>query len=160
MMNSIKLQQLKIYLLSIAFFVTTNCFSQKNELKPYIDFLQSQNTSAVDYVFELFEKYDIVILGERDHRDITQYQFINEIISDRRFIQNVGHIFTEVGVHNQTERANKILANKYDDYSVFERDLMRLYRDLNYCPYGRNTIFGIYSPQSIISTRRWMILGN
>lgn len=127
-----KIYRLKVCFSLIALWVAFDGYSQKSELDPYVDFLRRQNTSAVDYVFELFEKYDIVILGERDHRDITQYQFINEIISDRRFIQNVGHIFTEVGVHNQTERANEILANKYDDYSVFERDLMRLYRDLNY----------------------------
>ena len=94
MIRNVKI--LKICFLLIAFFVTFNCFSQKSALKPYIDFLQCQNTSAVDYVFELFEKYDIIILGERDHRDMSQYQFVSEIISDRRFIQNVGHIFTEI----------------------------------------------------------------
>lgn len=51
------------------------------------------NTSAVDYVFELFEKYDIVILGERDHRDMSQYQFVSEIISDRRFHSKCGSHF-------------------------------------------------------------------
>ena len=59
MIRNVKI--LKICFLLIAFFVTFNCFSQKSALKPYIDFLQCQNTSAVDYVFELFEKYDIIV---------------------------------------------------------------------------------------------------
>ena len=129
MIRNVKI--LKICFLLIAFFVTFNCFSQKSALKPYIDFLQCQNTSAVDYVFELFEKYDIIILGERDHRDMSQYQFVSEIISDRRFIQNVGHIFTEIGATNQTERANNILGSEYESYLDFEKDLMELYRDLS-----------------------------
>ena len=80
---------------------------------------------------DLFEKYDIIILGERDHRDMSQYQFVSEIISDRRFIQNVGHIFTEIGATNQTERANNILGSEYESYLDFEKDLMELYRDLS-----------------------------
>lgn len=120
------------YLMAAAVMAVCGCGSPKDELKPYIDFLQRQNTSAVDYVLELFGEYDIVILGERDHRDITQYEFIEKIISDEWFIDNVGHIFTEVGVHNLTPKANGILSGEYEDYSVFERELMKLYRDIDY----------------------------
>ncbi|MDR2563407.1 MAG: hypothetical protein LBC98_05625, partial [Prevotellaceae bacterium] len=56
-------------------FVVAN--AQNKEIVSYIDFLQNQKTHPVDYVFELFEKYDIVILGERDHRDISQYELIS-----------------------------------------------------------------------------------
>lgn len=122
----------KTILVAVAVMAACNAYSQKSELKPYIDFLRQQNTSPVDYVFELFEDHDIVILGERDHRDMSQYELIKEIISDKRFTDKVGHIFTEVGVHNQTERANRILSGKYDDYLIFQKDLIGLYRDIDY----------------------------
>lgn len=50
----------------------------------------------------LFDRYDVVILGERDHRDTTQYDLIEQIMSDPRFIDQVGLIMTEIGVYNMT----------------------------------------------------------
>lgn len=105
---------------------------QNKALIPYIEFLEKQKTDPVDYVFELFKKYDIVILGERDHRDTTQYILIDKIMSDPRFIQNVGNVFTEVGVNNQTENANKVLKGNYASEEDFTKDLRNLYRNFGY----------------------------
>ncbi|GHT01480.1 hypothetical protein AGMMS49525_02300 [Bacteroidia bacterium] len=107
-------------------------FAQKQEIVPYIDFLKNQHTNPVDYVFQLFEKQDIVILGERDHRDTTQYDLIKAIMSDPRFIEKVGNVFTEVGVTNRTGWANKVLKGKYASDADFNTALRRLYRDLDY----------------------------
>jgi len=75
----------------------------KNTIAPYVSFLNQQK-EAKEYIFELFEKYDIVILCERLHYEMTQYDFIYDVISDQRFIDNVGAIFTETGgVNYQTE---------------------------------------------------------
>ena len=67
--------------------VNNICFSQKYnpEISPYIKFLEQQNTSAKDYILDLFKKYDIVILCERDHRDATQYDLIYDIVSSPHF---------------------------------------------------------------------------
>jgi len=111
------------------------CFAvsgQDKALMPYLEFLEKQNTNPADYVFDLFKKYDIVILGERDHRDTTQYVLINKIMSDPRFIQNVGHVFTEVGVYNQTDNANRILKGNYAFEEDFTKDLRNLYRNIDY----------------------------
>ena len=67
------------------------------ELLPYTNFLEKDHKKAKDYVLDLFEKNDLVIICERDHRENTQYEFLNELISDPKFIQNVGNVFTEVG---------------------------------------------------------------
>ncbi len=45
----------------------------------------------------LFKQNDIVILCERSHPETTQYDMIYELVSNPRFQQQVGHIFTEVG---------------------------------------------------------------
>ena len=105
---------------------------QKPEIMPYIDFLKSQQTDPVEYVFRLFEKYDIVILGERHHSDTTQYELIIKIMQDPRFIETVGNVFTEVGVYNRTQWANRILKKDYKSYSDFETRLRKLYWDVDY----------------------------
>jgi hypothetical protein len=119
---------LLLQLLTLSFIAS----GQDKALSPYIEFIEKQKTNPVDYVFELFDKYDIVILGERDHRDTTQYILFEKIMSDPRFIQKVGHVFTEVGVCNQTDNANRVLKGTYASDDDFTRDLRRLYRNLDF----------------------------
>jgi hypothetical protein len=64
---------------------------------PYVDFLNKQKTLPVDYVISLFDQYDVVVLAERDHREMTQWDFIFDIIKDPRFIEKAGTVFTEYG---------------------------------------------------------------
>ncbi len=100
----------------------------------YSEFLENQNQSPKDYIFELFENNDIIILGERDHRDTTQYDLILEIIGDERFIENIGHVYTEVGVINHTKWANNVIKGNYKDNKEFEKDFVSLYRELDFNP--------------------------
>lgn len=51
----------------------------------------------MDYILGLFEQYDLVILCERAHPEVTQYDMILQLVSDQRFQQQAGHIFTELG---------------------------------------------------------------
>lgn len=69
----------------------------KPEITPYVHFLQSSKQEPVDYVINLFQKYDLVILCERMQAEYTQYDFIYKLISDQRFIDQVGVVFTELG---------------------------------------------------------------
>lgn len=124
----------KQFILFFLFLFSGIVCAQKKEVQPYIDFLKQQKTDPVDYIFDLFEKYDIVVLGERDHRDTTQYELFTKIISDPRFIEKVGNVFTEVGVHNQRDRANEVLKGNYASYADFEKELRKLYRDMDYEP--------------------------
>ena len=124
------MNKLLFFSILLFFIIKTNMFAQRAEVLPYISFIEENNTHPVDYVFELFEKYDIVILGERDHRDQRQYELIEKIISDRRFIENIGNVFTEVGPYNRIEWANEVLKSEYESYSDFENNLRPLYREL------------------------------
>lgn len=123
------------------------------EIQSYVDFINETNTSPVDYVMELFEKYDVVILGERDHRDMTQYELIKDIISDSRFIEKVGHVMTEVGVHNMTERANQVLTTDYPNHDSFYAALLPVLRDADYTNLWEKTNFGTLL-QNIYETNR------
>ena len=64
---------------------------------PYVTFLKQEQTMPVDYVIGLFDRYDVVVLCERIHPEATQWDFIYEVVRDQRFIDRVGHVFTEYG---------------------------------------------------------------
>ena len=51
-----------------------------------------EGEDPIEYVFNLFETPDVVILGERDHRDVTQYELINKLIADHRFAERIGYV--------------------------------------------------------------------
>lgn len=66
-------------------------------IEEYVRFLEKQKQAPVDYILSLFGRYDIVILCERPHPEVTQYDMIYELTSDSRFQEEVGHVFTELG---------------------------------------------------------------
>lgn len=98
----------------------------------YKRYMETQGEDPVEYIFRLFETADVVILGERDHRDITQYEFIHKIVSDRRFIEQIGHVYTETGVVNMTESANRVIQGTYPTEEDFRQALLQHLRDEDY----------------------------
>ena len=104
------------------------------EIRPYVEFIQNTNTSSVDYIMGLFEKFDVVVLGERDHRDTTQYLLIQQIISDPRFIDKVGNVLTEVGVYNMRYELNRVLQADYQNNFEFEKALAEVNFNLQWLP--------------------------
>lgn len=105
-------------------------FSQKNELKPYVNFLQKNKFStAKEYILNKFKTKDIVIISERDHRDITQYELYIDVIKNPNF---EGNVYTEVGSWNNYQRINKFLLNSELSEKEKETELLSIYRDLDY----------------------------
>lgn len=86
----------------------------------------------IEYIFRLFETSDIVILGERDHRDITQYEFICKLIADPRFAARIGYVYTEVGVTNMTQRANELIKGTYRSEAEYRKARTDYLRDEDY----------------------------
>lgn len=95
------------------------------ELHEYAD---KNGISPNDYIFKLFEKSDIVVLGERDHRDSLQYNFILDLLADHRFAERVGHVYTEVGGINMTGEVNRLLQGFYSSEHEFMDSLYAYYR--------------------------------
>lgn len=110
-----------------------NVYAQNNikpELKPFVNFLKENKLqSAKDYVLRQFDSKDIIIISERDHRDLTQYELILEIISDDSF---KGNVYTEVGCSNNYQRINRFLLNPSLTEFEKEEELLSIYRDLDY----------------------------
>ncbi|MBQ8049783.1 MAG: hypothetical protein IJ271_09040, partial [Bacteroidales bacterium] len=95
----------------------------------YEDFLADQHLSAKEYILSLFEKYDIVILCERDHREITQYDLILDVISDKRFRSEVGNIYTEIGNFQRNDILNEFLCNDALSDRAARREALEIQRD-------------------------------
>lgn len=106
-----------------------------DERANYMHFLEKQELSAKEYIIKKLEDYDIVILCERDHKEFTQYELFLEIVKDPYFINNVGHIFTEVGVVNMDETINGFLSSEYKDSLTTRNQITSIFREVDYNPY-------------------------
>lgn len=141
---------LVIFLGVLVILVKANSYTQKTnaeisinkptgyqqEIESYVNFLETTpNTDPVDYVINLFDKNDIVVLCERSHPEITQYELIYKIVSDKRFIEKSGCIFTEVGTQTIDERLNKFLKNDGLTEIEVDKQLIAIYRDLPWMGY-------------------------
>jgi hypothetical protein len=100
----------------------------------YIDFLKQNNNHAKDYILDLFDNYDLVILCERDHRENTQYDFLKELMSDPRFIKNVGNVFTEIGMTNLNPELNNFIHSKNYSEEQIHKKLIEFQRKAGYYP--------------------------
>lgn len=122
----------RLIIMCIFVFLNYFGFSQQYDhytLQPYVDFLKTQNQSPIDYILRLFDRYDVVIIGERNHPEATQYNFIRELILSPEFTGKVGHIMTEVGSNNYTDAVNQVLHTNYSTDSQFEKELIQVLRD-------------------------------
>lgn len=105
----------------------------KEEIRPYVEFLENEKpASAKDYIISLFEDHDLVILCERDHRDVTQYDLILDVMRDRYFIENVGMVFTEVGARTLDRELNEFLRNDTLSDEEVERRAVYLQRNVSF----------------------------
>jgi len=114
-----------------------NGYTQKIDVKaeifPYLDYLKKNGQDPTNYVLDLFSKYDIIVLAERDHREATQWEFIYKLTSDPRFVDKVGKVFTEVGGSiNLQKNLDKFIGNSEYDPSIFLPNL----RDYPFFPDG------------------------
>lgn len=100
----------------------------ETSVKALHEYAEGNGVSPKDYIFKLFENSDIVVLGERDHRDSIQYNFILDLLADSRFAERVGHVYTEVGGINLTEDVNKLLNATYTTEGDFMDSLYTYYR--------------------------------
>jgi hypothetical protein len=110
-------------------------------IAPYVDHLRAGVEDPVDYVLDLFDSRDLVILCERWHPEATQYDFFWEVVSDPRFVDRVGRVFTELGSRNLQEDLDRLMASTDLDEAAVRAGLLPIYRDLVIHPGWDNTNF-------------------
>ena len=94
-----------------------------NSVSKYVDFLENNQQDINDYVMGLFEKYDCVILCERHHQDMTQYDMIYNLVTDKRFVDNVGVVFTEIGCAESRDAYKTFVETTFPDDTLVEKGL-------------------------------------
>jgi hypothetical protein len=67
------------------------------KVQKYVNDIERNKMSPKEYILNLFDNYDIVVLCERGHPEYTQYQMISEIVCNDTFANKVGNIATEFG---------------------------------------------------------------
>lgn len=70
---------------------------KKERLIEYLKFIEKVDVSPKEYLLGLYKTHDLVMLCEREHSEMTQYDLILDLIADQYFIDNVGAIFMEIG---------------------------------------------------------------
>ena len=101
-------------------------------IEKYVRFLETQKQTPVDYLMGLFAKYDIVVLCERAHPETTQYDMICELACDKRFQQQVGHIFTECGSVSLRPAVEELLTSDQLSEEQTPQKLRAIYRNFNF----------------------------
>jgi hypothetical protein len=107
--------------------------NDRSNLSAYLKHLAAHETPPVDYLVALAARADLILLGTRDDREISQAELIGEVARDRRFTDRVGAIFLE-GISRE-ERAR---VKGYLDPSLSEARAVELLRAIwlerNYRP--------------------------
>lgn len=127
----------KIFILVLGVTIIIGCNQPpKHDMKinKYVEFLKNNNKHAKDYILDLYDKNDIVILCERYHQENTQYELIMEVISDPRFIKNVGNVFFETGMRTINTELNDFVHSENLTKNEVEEKLMALQRKSDYFP--------------------------
>jgi hypothetical protein len=104
----------------------------KPEIEPYISFIKEQQVDPISYLLDKYKTHDVIVFGERDHRDITQYYFIEKLIYREEFYKQVSVIYTEVGSSNFNDTLNRVLQNKSLSKDEVQKRLIEIYRNISY----------------------------
>jgi hypothetical protein len=111
-------------------------------IEKYVRFLETQHQPPVNYVLGLFEKNDLVVLCERAHAEVTQYDLIYELVSDPRFQDQVGHIFTEVGTCVLRASIESLLTNASSSEELVTEKLRDIAQNFDFTPvWEKSNIF-------------------
>lgn len=96
----------------------------------YVDFLEKDGCRDInDYVLGLFKTYDHVILCERLHTEMTQYDMIYNLVTDQRFVDSVGVVFTEVGNVDSRNAYKTFVSTTFPNDTAVEKGLASFLMD-------------------------------
>lgn len=93
-----------------------------NSYKEHAQWVKKQPLSSKEYILNLYKKYDIVILHEKYHGEMTQWDLITEIVKDTSFINNAGVIFTEYGSVQHQDKLDSLLLKKFNSDEELEKE--------------------------------------
>lgn len=102
-----------------------------SETARYTSYIKTNGRDPVDYIFDLFKQRDIVVISERLHPEYTQYELISRIVSDKRFANEVGNIFTECGSVSFQDTLSSYLHTSFKTEDELNNSTAMLQRNSN-----------------------------
>jgi hypothetical protein len=112
----------------------TNRVELDPAIEKYVLFLHGQRQPPVEYILGLFEKNDLVVLCERFHAEVTQYDLIYSLVNHPCFCSQVGHVFTEVGTSALRPSVESFLADATLSEEQVNEKLRSLAQDWGFEP--------------------------
>jgi hypothetical protein len=101
-------------------------YPDNDKIVPYTQFLNETGQDPKEYLLDLFSKYDIVVLCENLHSEDTQWDFIFDVVQDRRFIENVGNVFTEYGSVGEQAKVDSFMRKTIDNDTLLAKETATL----------------------------------
>jgi hypothetical protein len=101
------------------------------EVKDYAKFIKDEQEDPVDYIFDLFKTYDLIVISERIHSEYSQYELITKIVTDKRFTDSVGNLYTECGSISFQDTLNSYLQSTFTSESELNKATAILQRNSN-----------------------------
>lgn len=92
-------------------------------VEKYVNFLYENRQDVNDYIFSLYNQYDHIILCERMHSEMTQYDMIYDLVTDSRFVDNIGVVFTETGNVESQNAYQKMVNIDFSNDIVLQQEL-------------------------------------
>jgi len=111
---------------------------------PYETFLRQGRADPVDYVMQLFDNHDVVVLCERMHPEASQWDFIFDLVRDPRFIERVGHVATEYGQAGMQASLDSLLSADSLSADQIQAGAVQVMRNMAVWPTWTNTNFYTY----------------
>ncbi|MCL2597200.1 MAG: hypothetical protein FWD66_06005 [Paludibacter sp.] len=107
----------------------------------YIKNIQLYKQDPLNYIMQLFDKYDIVVLCERLHEETTQWDFFSEVVLNDAFAGKVQNVFTEIGNAQEQERLDMYMNTHFDTEEDLQRITAYIARECTTWPIWPNTNF-------------------
>jgi len=90
--------------------------------KKYAKNINITKQNHLKYIYNLFEKNDIVIISERLHPEYTQWQLFSQIILNDTFAAKVGNVCTEFGNINNQQVLDEYLSTTFSNEEELKKE--------------------------------------
>ncbi len=94
-----------------------------HSVSKYTDFINANSKDINEYIKELYNRYDHVVLCERWHPECTQYDMIYDMVTSPYFADSINNVFTEIGNVEKREEFRQITATAFISDSIREKTL-------------------------------------
>jgi hypothetical protein len=97
--------------------------------KQYVRDIKKHKQQPFEYIVQLFENHDIVVLCERMHPEYTQWHFFSKTIFNDTFATKIGNIATEFGRNNTQRHLDSLLNNSFNSEEDRKKAFISLIRE-------------------------------